>query len=152
MDIEVFQIDLVGVDYDATDVYAAAAPFLRGCNLAKIEQDGDILAKEQINIIAPEAADSFFKDYKVDGSRLETLVASERSFDQEEWHLDGTLPCILTNANAAQLRSLMRRNHWDHYLCLAQTQMLIGTTNTRLSKAFEENRALEVEFEPQANP
>lgn len=152
MDIDVFQIDLVGVDYDAMDVYAAAAPVLCSCYVARIEEDGDILAKEQINVIAPAEAKTFFKDYIVHGSGLDTLVASERPFEQVEWHFDGALPCVLTKADAVLLKSLMRRNHWDHYICLAQTHMLVGTTNTMLSRAFEMNSGWELEFEVHANP
>ncbi len=151
MDVRVFQIDLVDVDYNAMDVYAAAAPVLGSCYLARIEEDGDILAKEQIDVIAPPDATTFFKNYVVHGSGLETLVASERPFEQDEWHFDGALPSILTKANAVWLKSLMRRNLWDHYLSLAQTHMLVGTTNTSLSKAFEMNSAWELEFEAHAD-
>src|SRR5262249_42972305 len=121
MDIEIVEIDLVAVDYHPRDVYAAAAPILADCYLARIEEDGVILAKEQIKIIVPPQTETILKDYEVYGTWLETLVGSAKPFEQGEWHVGGGLPCHLTRANAERLKSLMTTNNWDHYFCLAQT-------------------------------
>jgi|GEM_PF-6087622 len=136
MNIKVFQIDFTAADFDANDVYSEISSLIESRYLVKVEEDGDILSPQEMRAVSPPATGAFLKRYETRGTKLETLVACAELPSPNNWQLTEHLPCVLSKENAAKLESLMRSNRWEHYFCLAQTQMLVGTTGSALVEAL----------------
>jgi hypothetical protein len=140
MDTRIFQIDLLGADFDPKDIYSEVAAFFTGLYLTRIEEDGDMIPANQIKSIPPSETSAFLGNYQINGSHLETLVAHARPIERDQWELIEKLPCVLNKESASNLKYLMRRNDWNHYICLAQTQVLIGTTSCDFYRVMSEGR------------
>ena len=134
MQIEILEIDLTAINFNVYDIYTQLAPFLKNHFLAKIEVDGISQPLDEIEVVDARNTLDVLQRYAPHGSHCETLVAYSEKSNLNNWAIPSELPSMLGSEEVNIIRTLMHKNGWGHYICLAQTQILIATEDHALSE------------------